>query len=465
MRKIKITIICIFVSILASCGGGGGGGGGSGSANTPSVASVSLNANVSSINFDGDIILEWSSVNSSSCIASGDWSGSKARSGSQVVKADSIGNKTYILNCSGTSKSASVDVYPALSTSMYIDDDQVFSGYLFYKKSGYMGCLMSIEAELGVHDQTSLYFKSFSSTETRAVGFFDNEDGNYDELGLRLGPNRNGSANYSWSISSADYYPTNKIELNTSKLYEPNDFANSEPSQRELKAFLEKFSANISLEFDRGEEDVAICFEQDIELSVLAFPFTENGSMFLGSSNDSDSYTILYLQDKRLENKYASNLPQESDIFKTWEVTDVYTSYLSEPNIEINDNLVRVDSYGANYPSASDEQWTMLSGSKQAHVVNRNNVTLSFDPVGAVKYLYVPDESSEQRVFSFHATSSECSWGSVAYPLTGCTVSNPHLLLMTPDKAFTIAFSLGGYYGAPNNTDVSLWSEVWWEEN
>lgn len=457
MKKIKLIIICISYSVLASCGGGGGDVGGDSKSASP-VASVSFNANVSTINFDGDIILEWSSVNSSSCIASGDWSGVKARSGSQVVKADTVGSKTYILDCSGTSKSVSVDVYPALSTSMFINDDQVFSGYLFYKRAGYLGCLLSIEAELGIHDQTNLYFKSFSSLEARHVGLFPDEDGNYDQLGFRLGPNGNGSSNYSWSISSADYYPTNKIELNTSKLFEPSDFPNSEPTERELLAVVEKFNANINLEFDRGEGVVGSCFEQDIEMSVLAIPGKENGSMFLGSSNNLDSYTVLYLQDKRLENSNASNLTQESDIFKTWEAMDIYTSYLSEPNVSINDNFLRVDSYGANYPSASDSQRTILSGSKQAHVVNANNVNLSFYPAAAIKYLYIPDVSSKQRVFSLHATSSECSMGSVDFPRTGCTVSDPYIMFMTHDKANAIGFSVGG-----DATNVTLFSEIWWE--
>ena len=91
------------------------------------------------------------------------------------------------------------------------------------KKSEKAGCLISIEAELAVHDHTSLYFKSFSSTEMRALTLFDNQNGEYDGLGLRLGSNGNGGPNYSWPISSPDYYPTNKIELGTFPLSNSDD--------------------------------------------------------------------------------------------------------------------------------------------------------------------------------------------------------------------------------------------------
>ena len=456
---IKIKLVATFIILLAlalalaSCGSGSDNSSSGGESASP-INSVNFNANVSSINRGDKLILEWSSTNASSCVASGDWSGNRARSGSMVIETYSAGNKTYILNCSGTSKSVSVDIAVTSTSYDYIEKDQIFSGYLFHKKSEKAGCLISIEAELAVHDHTSLYFKSFSSTEMRALTLFDNQNGEYDGLGLRLGSNGNGGPNYSWPISSPDYYPTNKIELGTFPFSNSDDLTIQEYLEDEFV----KANANINLEFDSVQGNSESCWGNDIEMSVMAIPsglFSENGAMFFGSSNDSGSYTFLYLQDKRLEDKNSANLPQESDIFsKVWIWTDIYTSYLSKPNLVIGSNYgIRVDPFGADYPGASNFELSLLSGSKRVQVVNADNVIQYIYPVGAVKYLYVPDESSTQRIYSWFNTSSEC-FSSYS---DNCAVHNPHIMFFTRDKRHVLGFSLGGYFDGDNDTEALMW--------
>jgi len=70
---------------------------------------VNLSASPSSLPYNGSTTISWNSVDSSGCTASGDWSGSKATSGSQAISAltsDSIFN----LSCNGSGGNASDSV-------------------------------------------------------------------------------------------------------------------------------------------------------------------------------------------------------------------------------------------------------------------------------------------------------------------------------------------------------------------
>ncbi len=111
MRRACITIIG--TSLLASCGGGGGGG--SSSTLAPSVA---LSAEPNAVAYQASATLTWSSTNTTSCTASGDWSGSESTSGSQSFD-NLTSDATYTLSCSGAggsvSKTVTVSVAPELS--------------------------------------------------------------------------------------------------------------------------------------------------------------------------------------------------------------------------------------------------------------------------------------------------------------------------------------------------------------
>ena len=72
------------------------------------VPTLNLTASPSSVRRGGTITLNWSSTDVSSCIASGDWSGAKATSGSaSIVINDSV---TFTLNCSGDGGSVSSSI-------------------------------------------------------------------------------------------------------------------------------------------------------------------------------------------------------------------------------------------------------------------------------------------------------------------------------------------------------------------
>jgi len=92
--------------ILISCGGGGGGGSGSADTSLP-LPTISFSTSIDSTDINTEVTLTWSSTNSSSCSASGDWSGSKAVSGSELVKIKKKGDNSYSLSCTGDGGSLS----------------------------------------------------------------------------------------------------------------------------------------------------------------------------------------------------------------------------------------------------------------------------------------------------------------------------------------------------------------------
>ena len=66
----------------------------------PGAATVSLSASSTNLPYNGSTTLIWSSTNTSSCTASGGWSGSKATAGSMVIDA-LTSNTSFSLSCSG----------------------------------------------------------------------------------------------------------------------------------------------------------------------------------------------------------------------------------------------------------------------------------------------------------------------------------------------------------------------------
>jgi uncharacterized protein (TIGR03118 family) len=104
---------CSLAVLLAACGGYGGGGSyNGGGAPAPTV---SLSVAPASIVRGQSATLTWSSTNSSSCTASGAWSGDQAASGTSVQTPTVAGALSFTLTCSGANaaslaKSATLNV-------------------------------------------------------------------------------------------------------------------------------------------------------------------------------------------------------------------------------------------------------------------------------------------------------------------------------------------------------------------
>ena len=83
----------------------GNGGNASASVAVSVLPTVTLTASQTSVPSNGSTTLSWSSTNADSCVASGDWSGSKATSGTQTINSI-IADNVFNLSCSGAGGTA-----------------------------------------------------------------------------------------------------------------------------------------------------------------------------------------------------------------------------------------------------------------------------------------------------------------------------------------------------------------------
>ena len=102
MKKfIQAGKLGLLLIVLISCGGGG--------SSAPPI-SITFNVSSSTVEALENFSLTWSSINATSCIATGDWSGPKPLMGTEVIQSSSIGSKFYTLTCSGVSSLVNVTI-------------------------------------------------------------------------------------------------------------------------------------------------------------------------------------------------------------------------------------------------------------------------------------------------------------------------------------------------------------------
>ena len=132
MDALKNYFIFLSVFILVSCGGGGGGGGGAAAEILSKITSFA--SDVLSTEVGGTATLTWSSTETTSCTASGGWSGQKATSGSEEVTISTAGNTSYSLRCTGatgSSGTSSVTIegfrnFKGITADGYISNASIF---------------------------------------------------------------------------------------------------------------------------------------------------------------------------------------------------------------------------------------------------------------------------------------------------------------------------------------------------
>ena len=437
MTRLLPTIIIAIV--IASCGGGGGS---SPASPVPVVVSVNFSSSATEVSRGQSVTLTWSSQNANSCSASGDWSSNTSVSGTEDILVSSAGTNTYTLTCSGVSKTITINVSEVFDANLFIDDDQLFSGLFFYKKEGYYGCLATIQAELAIADDASLYFKSFSLSEIRALSYSSSSE-------LSLGDDFSNGV-YSYPITNAGLNATNVVAIRTSTA---DPYAIDETSLNDL----EQLSADITLNFDSVEGNDRSCWGADIAMSVLAFPRSENGdkndSEFVGTSQTSDSYSFLYLVDNREIEGKANDLPTESDLFNiVFNMYNSFHSYGSKPNMEEDQSII-VNSDLANYKNLGGLQ---ITGDRDA---DRFNFGSGLGQTGSygVKYLH-PTDTSNQRIFVKKLADPECFREGYGDANLTCSFSEFEIVFTRPDGLKLWGFGLGGYYNQPNTTYVKYWA-------
>ena len=100
----KLLIYIAFLFFLTGCGAPGS----EENAETPNPKgpNVVLSSNLTTVSYNGSITLDWSTSNLTSCIASGDWSGSRSTAGSEII-GSLVSDSTFTLNCTGANGDAS----------------------------------------------------------------------------------------------------------------------------------------------------------------------------------------------------------------------------------------------------------------------------------------------------------------------------------------------------------------------
>ena len=102
--NLRFLLTILAAAMLTACGGGGGGSSRTAQpdATPPASPSPSLTfaASSSSVNTGDSVTLSWQSTNTTSCEASGSWSGSRSTSGQQTI-GPLQQSQTFSLSCSG----------------------------------------------------------------------------------------------------------------------------------------------------------------------------------------------------------------------------------------------------------------------------------------------------------------------------------------------------------------------------
>ena len=119
----------LIILLLVSCGGGGG----SESSNLDQTVTINPVINIFSSSSDSiavsnSVDLTWTTTNTVSCSASGDWNGSKSLSGSENLILSDVKTYTFTLTCRGEdpqniiSKSIDVEVSSINGSDIYSED-------------------------------------------------------------------------------------------------------------------------------------------------------------------------------------------------------------------------------------------------------------------------------------------------------------------------------------------------------
>jgi hypothetical protein len=285
--------------------------------------------------------------------------------------------------------------------------------------------------------------------ELRYIGY-------YEEGGLRLGDN--------FATSEGDeegtFYNIPLIDSNLNGIDVSEVDINPYTFDAATVDDLEQFSADIFLDVDYGEDGGGYYCMPDMEIGLLAFPNnseTETDSFFIGTSDNTDGYTFLYMVSQDYADTYSDNLPAESDIFSiNWADLDVFTSYMSNPNIVINDYGYKVStSLVENANNASDQVIQTIVGSRlvDSILISDNSTWYTNDYI--MKYLYKDGESwSSQRVFLNANISGDCLREYSRYRT--CNFGELEILFFTPDKEDLLGFKLGGYNGTSETSNVKV---------
>ena len=377
---------------------------------------------------------------------------SEASSGTENNQSSITSSNSYKLNS---------DSYVSSSgTSRFI-------GYLIRGTKDYYNEFFWIVADLTKHDSGNLYFEFLNTNEWSIFGRCLDDSGNrqdeYEICESHFEPDDEG--NYTWyniKLSSVDeegsgiYSDSNKLVLNTNSNIDPYSY---EPEN--LEGF-EQFFGNLSLDFDpdsfitSGEYGTS-----SINMGLWALPKSSPSSQdssFIGYTLDrvNDQYVFIYLFDYEVYKKYENNYPAEGEILgKNLATANLYTSYLSKPDIVLSENIFRVltsSSIYNNISSSSDA--SLISGSKDGVNVDPGTLQYSdFRPDYAVKYIK-PSPTSDFRFWLKSDVSTDCHRD--ANMFYDCIISNSEIYFKVLGEDGFYGLSIDPYNSKTPSPDIKI---------
>ena len=202
----KLNILSFLsLTLLISCGGGGGGGS-SDSDQTITINPIinSFISSSSSITVGNSVDLTWTTTNTISCSASGDWDGTKSLSGSENLVLSDVKTYTFTLTCRGedpqntTSKSIDVEVSSIDSSDIYSEDKPSYCKDPLNDSSDYW--LENFDSDvLDTDTFTYQLGNGFNASDGSWVSGWGNS-----ELQYYTGPGEGYAKNYNASLNSTE---------------------------------------------------------------------------------------------------------------------------------------------------------------------------------------------------------------------------------------------------------------------
>ena len=165
MKSPKNYVYTFFLIFLISCGGGGGGS--SDSDVVSQEVSINFSSNLTEIFIHNKITLTWSSLNASSCNASGDWDGLREVNGSEEIKIRDAKESTFTLTCSSSGSSEEINVkVTSISPYSYADH--------WNETNSYIESLKSVYKNPVGFNQEEIWFKTFTVPQSNFLTNVEN---------------------------------------------------------------------------------------------------------------------------------------------------------------------------------------------------------------------------------------------------------------------------------------------------
>lgn len=210
--------------------------GGTGMPSNPMINTFSSTA--SSVSINTSVTLSWTTTNTSSCSASGDWSGTKSLNGSEDITLDEAKTYSFTLTCSGASGTSNATSTLTVEVSS-VDGSDIYSE----DKPSY--------CKDPLNDSSNYWLENFDSdvldndTFTYQLGNgFNASDGSWisgwgnNELQYYTGPGEGYAKNYNASLNS------------TENLFIEDGYLKIQPIFNETNIFQDPFCADGSCSYE-----------------------------------------------------------------------------------------------------------------------------------------------------------------------------------------------------------------------